>query len=1107
MDIQQPTSSSVSSDSISENLTQIVERFHKAWQQGTAPSVDDFLNTSRGGDADTRRGLLLELIKADISNRWYHACATSGDSKEGRSFHDSNVSDRTATTVLFIEDYVRQWPELLGSVADLPLDLIVHEYQVRRRFGNRPRVEDYELRFHTHGDSVRETLQRLATSPARGSSFTKATTKTMTSSYPEATTFPDPDEKTLRGKVDRTAAGTATAGTDARAGTGISLPGRFGNYDLIDEIAHGAMGVVYRARQRNPERTVALKMIKSGELATADEIKRFHAEAKTAGNLQHPNIVSIIESGEHDGYHFMSMEYIEGPSLGQLVRDKPLDNASAARYMKTIAETVHHAHTVFPPVIHRDLKPSNVLIDRYDQPHITDFGVAKRVEEGDTTSTRHGSVMGTPSYMPPEQAQGLNDQVGPHSDVYGLGAILYHLLTGRAPFSAASVLDTLLQVTNSEPAAPRLLNPEVDPDLEAVCLRCLEKDPRQRLASAQELADEMDRVLRGEPTLTRPISAFARFRKWCCRNPAVAALSMVLTLLLFAAAAGSTIAWRHQKGLYTELTNTVGQRDAVRREKDAAEQDRDSAQRDREAAERERDLVNKEKAGILTELGEKQQQVEAAKKSVESLRKDQKSLMANNEKLKSDLSGLATKLAGAEKDLADAEAKARGAVEEAARATTEADESKKSARKTIWGVLVYLADEALTDVPGMDEKRSKVAQDARSMYDELLEKNRDDVQIREECGDVCNLLGTIYHLLGEFHDAEEQYENALKLFEGLATQFAGEHRYRKKLLISHRNLGDLLTDDKQSDKALESYQKALDYGQALEDKLGDQAEENELLFEIARTHNNRYKVRYNQSDWPGAREDLERCRQIYERLRGVYDGKPEHVQELAVCRQKLATAYNNLGTLALQEIPPEPTEQDRQFAATSAIDWLERAIEIQEQLTQSNPRSREYREDYARSHYNLADVQVLDEERLAQARDAIDVAMTEFERLASDFPTTPRYSRELNESRLLAAETRWLEKKDQEAIDLCTQAIDSLVGLQQENSDLDYAYLMALAHYRRGNYYAGTSPPDKGNACADLVNANRLLQDARTADERVQAFAKVVTASLKEIGCESTSPP
>ena len=293
----------------------------------------------------------------------------------------------------------------------------------------------------------------------------------------------------------------------------------FGPYELLGEVGRGGMGVVYRARQKGLDRIVAIKMILASHLASREQVERFYAEARAAAKLQDPRIVSIHDVGQIHGQHFFAMEFVSGPSLAQLVKNGPIDCAQAARYVLVVARAVSRLHQ--QGVVHRDLKPSNILLDDQGEPCVTDFGLAKMLSS-DGPATRSGAIVGTPSYMAPEQASGRRDNVGPLSDVYSLGAILYELLAGRPPFDAESPLDTLVQVIESEPPDLARLRDDIPRALEQICMRCLEKAPDQRYASAKDLADDLDRHLRGEPVDARRLTLWQRVKRWARREPALA---------------------------------------------------------------------------------------------------------------------------------------------------------------------------------------------------------------------------------------------------------------------------------------------------------------------------------------------------------------------------------------------------------------------------------------------------------------------------------------------------------------------------------------------------------------------------------------------------------
>ena len=339
-------------------------------------------------------------------------------------------------------------------------------------------------------------------------------------------------DETLRQEVESLVAAYERAGSFLKTPVMIALPQLllpgtgehyFGDYELLEEIARGGMGVVYKARQVSLNRVVAVKMILTGQLASEDEVNRFRSEAEAAASLNHRNIVAIYEVGEQQGQHYYSMPFLEGQNLAQLVESGqwlPGDGTEAAGLVAKVAHAVQCAHDA--GIVHRDLKPGNILLGPDGEPRVTDFGLAKRVR-GKAHLTLTGHLMGTPSFMAPEQARGRSGECSPATDIYSLGAVLYYLLTGRPPFVADSALDALLLVLEGEAVLPRRINPLVSGPLEHICLRCLEKRPEDRYASAGELATDLERFLKGDALTVHPQAIGRRFEAWAKRQPALAA--------------------------------------------------------------------------------------------------------------------------------------------------------------------------------------------------------------------------------------------------------------------------------------------------------------------------------------------------------------------------------------------------------------------------------------------------------------------------------------------------------------------------------------------------------------------------------------------------------
>jgi serine/threonine protein kinase len=487
-------------------LERIVAEFEENWQSARVPRIEDFLPAADLDIAVSRYEVLEELIKVDMEYRWRRV--------NGRS--TAILGDALSHPLL--ENYVRRFAELNGieSVSD---ELIAEEYRVRRRWGDNPDRRDYETRFPHRGKSLANQLQLIEAEVGPEATWKSDTPRSAVSDHPRSSV-------------------SGTPGLKDRAEL-------IGDYEILEELGRGGMGVVYRARQRSLDRVVALKMILAPVRVGEEDRSRFRREAEAAARLQHPNIVQIHEIGEQEGHPFFSLEFVEAGSLAKLLAGIPQPPKECAQLVETVARAMQYAH--LRGVIHRDLKPGNILLAfgvkpnasaplvRDAVPKVSDFGLAKRLDVSDGV-TQTGSVLGTPSYMAPEQALARHGAIGPAADVYALGAILYEMLTGRPPFRGTSILETLEQVRSQEPVSPRQLQPKLPRDIDTICLKCLQKEPRKRYESAEALADDLGRFQRNEPILARPVPGWERLWKWSRRRPTVAALLVLVasaTIALF----------------------------------------------------------------------------------------------------------------------------------------------------------------------------------------------------------------------------------------------------------------------------------------------------------------------------------------------------------------------------------------------------------------------------------------------------------------------------------------------------------------------------------------------------------------------------------------------
>jgi WD40 repeat protein len=417
-----------------------------------------------------------------------------------------------------LEDYLAAAPEPLRSA--LLRELLALELAYRKKNGERPEPADYADRFPNHVQVIRNAFGEDAPPEVATDPSVPTSPRSTRPDRPGTASFPTGDGK----------ATTPAPGGRGDVGTGGPA---FGDYELLDTLGTGGMGVVYRARQRGVNRLVAVKVLGSAHLDDLSPERarpwheRFRAEAQAVGRLEHEHIVPVIAAGEEGGRLYYAMRLVEGPSLADLIRNGPLPGPRAAAYLEPVARAIHHAHS--RGIIHRDVKPANVLVDAGDRPLVADFGLSKWLEGGPSL-TQTGHCLGSPPYMSPAQVQD-SARVTPASDVYSLGATLYDLVTGRPPFQAATVLETFRLVFQQDPVPPRDLNPGIDRDLQTIVLHCLHKEPGRRYATAEALADDLRRYLNGEPIRARPVGRAERLWRWCRRNPVVAGLAAAVLLL------------------------------------------------------------------------------------------------------------------------------------------------------------------------------------------------------------------------------------------------------------------------------------------------------------------------------------------------------------------------------------------------------------------------------------------------------------------------------------------------------------------------------------------------------------------------------------------------
>jgi tetratricopeptide (TPR) repeat protein len=687
-----------------------------------------------------------------------------------------------------LEDYLGDPTEPERSA--LLRELIALDIEYRQRQGETPKSEDYQARFPLLDPAW--LARALAARPlARFVPSPKAPLPSGAAEMepPKATptSFPDPDG-TGPGEPPSESASTNRAAETERP--------RVAGYEILDELGRGAMGVVYLARQVGLKRIVALKMILSGEHAGSQELARFRIEAEAVARLRHPHIVHIYEVGEYNGRPFFSLEYVDGGTLARKLGGVPLLAHQAARLVETLARAMHAVHQCH--IVHRDLKPANVLLTADGTPKISDFGLAKQLDK-DTGQTRTQAIMGTPSYMAPEQAAGQAKQVGPAADVYALGAILYEALTGRPPFQAATVLETLELVRTQEPRPPSRLQPSVPLDLEAICLKCLAKDPRRRYADAAALAKDLHGFQAGEPISARSMWSWERALRWVRRRRAEAAcLGVSLAVALCLPLIGWHYGWK------------------VRVERDAAQQALQKAEANSKRAEDSYRLAREALEDFMARLRARfpkglpedmhkmmlEAELEFYRKYADQ-RDDEPQFKAKRAQMLFQL-GLDTAELSSSKDAIPFYERGRDLWVQLVRDFPEEKQYQKGLADTL-NNLGFSYDKT-----GRLEEAKQNYGDALAIYKKLTEKYRTNLQYVLALGRVqCN-LGAVVSDSGELQAALSWYAQAVATLESVRAKQPEDATARQALRDSHWGRAAILTKLARHAEALKDWDRAIE---------------------------------------------------------------------------------------------------------------------------------------------------------------------------------------------------------------------------------------------------------------------------------------------------------
>jgi tetratricopeptide (TPR) repeat protein len=927
----------------------------------------------------------------------------------------------------------------LRSDTEVILDLVYHEIVLREERGETPRLEEYLARFPRLSDQLR--LHFEVHQAIRSGAASAAGSKTVP---------PGPSAIPPRPTV----------------------PG----YTVLGLLGRGGMGVVYQARQENLHRLVALKVLLAGDHAGPGDLTRFRREAEAVARLQHPNIVQVFDVGEHQGRPYLALELVAGGSLAQRLAGTPQSPRAAAELVETLARAMQHAHE--QGIVHRDLKPANVLLSFSGAtsaplserplsevvPKITDFGLAKWLD-AEASHSHSGAIVGTPSYMAPEQAANRPGQIGPATDVYALGALLYECLTGRPPLRGATLLETLEQVRLQDPVPPRLLQPRVPRDLDTICLKCLQKEARKRYASARELAEDLRRFLAGEPIKARPIGAWGHAVKWARRRPAAAALIAVSVL------GGAAL-------LMTLVLSNV----RIAREKAQAE-------RQRERAEANLELARQAVDDYITKVG---QDPRLRQHDLEGLRK---------QLLRSAL-GFYQQFAQQRGDDPQVQAERGRAYQRLGFVTQQVGDDAEALG--LYEQAAALFDRLAHDHPDVADHRRQLAaahndlghlhlgagrhdraeaeyRQALDLRRRLAEDSPSDADLQADLARTHVSLGTVYRITGRPDDGESALRTAAGLLEALVREHPKHAGFQADLAACLNNLGLLHQERGRLGPAETALERARDLRRQLAvahpvdpERQADLAQGLENL-----------AILYKTTSRPAAAlAPLEQARDVRADLARAHPSVADYQADLARAQASLGSLYQLLGQLPdaeksmrkgvdilapLVRDHPDQTAYQSQLAATQnllgilcgssgrlgpAETAFKEALAQRERLAREHPSVPAYQRDLAQAHNNLGNVYRF-ASRGDDAESAYKKALEVREKLAKAQPTIPEYQHDLASSHYSLAILYQALSRPPEQVETALHAAitiwDGLAAVQSSVSD--YQKLQAKAHDNLGNVY------------------------------------------------------